>query len=125
MDDQNKNLILATALSFLVILAWFWLFPPEEQAPQAEAPAAVATETGENAISGSIAPTPPGASTGTQPTPSAQASQAPRIAIETSSLNGTISLRGGRIDDLDMSNYRETIEPDSPGLSLPVLADAP
>ena len=33
MDDQNRNLILATALSFLVILVWFILFPPEEQAP--------------------------------------------------------------------------------------------
>ncbi|MEY3307712.1 MAG: rane protein insertase YidC, partial [Pseudomonadota bacterium] len=30
MDDQNKNLILATALSFLVILAWFFFFPPPE-----------------------------------------------------------------------------------------------
>ena len=28
MDDQNKNLILATGLSFLVILVWFVLFPP-------------------------------------------------------------------------------------------------
>ena len=38
MDDQNKNLILATALSFLVILTWFILFPPEEQAPGATGP---------------------------------------------------------------------------------------
>lgn len=30
MDDQNKNLILATALSFIVILVWFVLFPPPE-----------------------------------------------------------------------------------------------
>ncbi len=30
MDDQNKNLILATALSALVILAWVILFPPEQ-----------------------------------------------------------------------------------------------
>ena len=31
MDDQNnKNLILATVLSFLVILVWFVLFPPPE-----------------------------------------------------------------------------------------------
>ena len=28
MNDQNKNLILATALSFIVILVWFLLFPP-------------------------------------------------------------------------------------------------
>ena len=26
MDDQNRNLLLATALSFLVILVWFVVF---------------------------------------------------------------------------------------------------
>ena len=30
MDDQNKNLIFATVLSFIVILGWFVLFPPPE-----------------------------------------------------------------------------------------------
>ena len=29
MDEQTKNLILATALSFLVFLTWMFLFPPE------------------------------------------------------------------------------------------------
>ena len=28
MDEQTKNLILATALSFLVLLTWMFLFPP-------------------------------------------------------------------------------------------------
>ena len=40
MDDQNKNLILATALSFLVILVWFFLFPPPEPETSAETTAA-------------------------------------------------------------------------------------
>ena len=30
MDDQNKNLILASVLSFVVIIVWFVLFPPPE-----------------------------------------------------------------------------------------------
>ena len=30
MDDQNRNLILASALSFVVIIVWFVLFPPPE-----------------------------------------------------------------------------------------------
>ena len=38
MDDQNKNLILATALSFAVILVWFVMFPPEEPAVTPETP---------------------------------------------------------------------------------------
>ena len=50
MDDQNKNLILATVLSFLVILGWFvagpMLFPqwfPEETAATTEVAATDAT----------------------------------------------------------------------------------
>jgi len=38
MDDQNKNLILATVLSVLVILVWFLLFPPEQPVVDATAP---------------------------------------------------------------------------------------
>ena len=45
MDDQSRNLILATALSFLVILAWFFLFPPEPPAPTT--PAAEAAQDGQ------------------------------------------------------------------------------
>ena len=38
MDDQNKNLILATVLSFLVILGWVTLFPPQQpETPQDQA----------------------------------------------------------------------------------------
>tara|TARA_B100000925_G_scaffold142243_1_gene106539 strand:- start:501 stop:662 length:162 start_codon:yes stop_codon:yes gene_type:complete len=33
MDDQNKNLILASVLSFIVIITWFILFPPPEPVP--------------------------------------------------------------------------------------------
>ena len=39
MDDQNKNLILATALSFLVILVWFTLFAPPAPVADQNAPA--------------------------------------------------------------------------------------
>ena len=34
MDDQNKNLILASVLSFIVIITWFILFPPPEPVPR-------------------------------------------------------------------------------------------
>ncbi len=122
MDDQNKNLILATALSFLVILAWFvggpMLFPqwfPEETATeQAAAPEASVPVTAESQ--------PAATSAAAEPTP-----EAARLTIDTPKLSGTLSLAGGRIDDLSLKTYRETIDPTSPEVRLlsPVGKDHP
>ena len=69
MDDQNKNLILATVLSFLVILGWFvagpMLFPqwfPEETAATTEvaAPDATTMPAAEDAAPAAAAAGPPG-----------------------------------------------------------------
>ena len=35
----------------------------------------------------------------------------PRVGIRTPSLQGSISLKGGRIDDLVLAQYRETVMP--------------
>ena len=118
MDDQNKNLILATALSFVVILIWFVLFPPPE--PEAIEPAPAVTE--ETAAPGDGAATPgvadpPGGTPATEETAAGPA-DAPRIAIETPRLSGSISTQGGRIDTLALKDYRESTEPDAPIVSL-------
>ena len=107
MDDQNKNLILATALSFLVILGWYSFFPPPE--PES-APEALAAET---APAGDTASTPSAAAAeavASQSSEEANASDAPRLSIETDRLSGSISLQGGRIDDLALKDYRVTID---------------
>jgi len=127
MDDQNKNLILATALSFIVILVWFVVFPPPE--PTENTTPEVAAE--------GTAPDAPTASAPTaevDPDTAAQsggvttlAQDAPRLAIETPSVEGAISLQGGRIDRLSLKNYRETLEPGSDIVQLlePVGGEAP
>ncbi|MFZ5752328.1 MAG: membrane protein insertase YidC [Pseudomonadota bacterium] len=111
MDDQNKNLILATVLSFLVIVVWYTLFAPPEL-PPAEQPAATQTAAGQ-----APATAPPAA---TLPAPAATetAAQAPRIPIASPSLTGSISLLGGRIDDLLLARYHETIAAGSPNVRL-------
>ncbi|WP_273511044.1 membrane protein insertase YidC, partial [Planktotalea frisia] len=98
MDDQNKNLMLATALSFIVILVWFVLFPPPEPSP-ADPNAAITSAEGQAVLptaSGDEVAT-SGAATNTVAEPIADA---PRITIETDRLKGSISLLGGRIDEL-------------------------
>ena len=114
MDDQNKNLILATALSFIVILVWFVLFPPEvDPGPQAS------EETAQVAEDGTAVPAAPAAeaaapSLGDQPQSRAAALRsAPRVPIATPRLSGSISLLGGRIDDLKLNDYRTTLDADA------------
>jgi YidC/Oxa1 family membrane protein insertase len=107
MDDQNKNLILATALSFLVILGWYSFFPPPESAPAPEALAADTAPVGDAASSPNVGATEAVASQSAEET---SASDAPRLMIETDRLSGSISLQGGRIDDLALKDYRVTID---------------
>jgi YidC/Oxa1 family membrane protein insertase len=66
--------------------------------------------------------------------PSAQAQAAsrdaviassPRIAIETPGLGGSIDLKGGRIDDLTLTQYREETDPKSPPIVLFSPSGAP
>ena len=98
MQDQ-RNLFLAIALSLLVVFG-FQLLQPKKM----------------------VNPPPPAATSPAQPviaaSPAAQSdrsdmlAEAPRIKIETPKLHGSLSLAGGRIDDLVLANYYETIKRD-------------
>ncbi|MEP3346745.1 MAG: membrane protein insertase YidC [Litoreibacter sp.] len=120
MDDQNKNLILATALSVLVIIGWMYFFPQHQPAVDPNAnPTATVQSDGTAAL-------PPATATATPaPAPVSVAearatalAEDTRITIETPSLKGSISLTGGRLDDLSLSSYRETLEDDSENVTL-------
>ncbi len=121
MDDQNKNLILAVVLSGIVMLIWsMWFQPPPPQPDltlppntvQATDGTGVATPPAAVAQNDTAAPIAP-------PNSHAEALEnAPRIPIDTVELGGSISLLGGRIDDLELKSYRETLDDDSPLVTL-------
>ncbi|HBZ43383.1 MAG TPA: membrane protein insertase YidC, partial [Maritimibacter sp.] len=117
MDNQNKNLLLATVLSFLVITGWVILFPPED--PVAPQPEEVAETLAPGAVDeGGVATPPAAVSTGSETTPAATNADtaanavagSERIQIDTPKLSGSIALTGGRIDDLDLKDYKETLD---------------
>jgi len=113
MDDQNKNIILATALSFLVILVWFVLFPPP--APEdAVTPSDVVAADGTalQIDTDASAAIPPATLLAPQTIEDAVAESA-RVQIDSPTLTGSLSLTGGRIDDLKLKNYRETLDDDA------------
>ena len=110
MDGQNnRNLILAMVLSMLVITVWMFLFPPPEPVPEAPV-----TVDGQAVLPPATDPTTVAAAAD----PVANLPDAARLDIDTPSLAGTISARGGRFDDLRLKNYRETIDPASPEVTL-------
>jgi YidC/Oxa1 family membrane protein insertase len=128
MDDQNKNLILATALSFIVILVWFVLFPPPEPTDPAAAPSEVfSAQTDTLGVDANVVQETATASALTAQAPEDVIADAPRVAIESPSLTGSLSLVGGRIDDLSLRNYRETLDSNADLVRLlsPIGTQAP
>ncbi|MEI7804126.1 MAG: membrane protein insertase YidC [Hyphomicrobiales bacterium] len=130
MNDQ-KNTILAVVLSALVLISWQYFvgMPQMEKQKQEQAqkqaqvtlpaqpgqPAPAAAQPGgAPVIPGQAAP--PAAVIAA--TRAATISATPRIRIDTPSLNGSIALKGGRIDDLSLVKYRETVDPKSPAIVL-------
>jgi YidC/Oxa1 family membrane protein insertase len=123
MDENNRNFILAIVLSMAVLFVWQIFFvpatPPDpgkpvEQVQPAE-PGPPQPQAGGEAPAG-VTPQPgtPGAALSREEA----LAQSPRIAIDTPSLNGSIALKGARIDDLTLKDYRETVERTSPNVVL-------
>lgn len=122
MDDNNKNLLLATGLSFLVIFVWFILFPPQK--------AEIASETAEVTLVpvDGVASVPQAdgtfiaAAPAETPTPEATRenalAQTDRVEIKTARVAGSISLLGGRIDDLHLTDYNVVQNDDSNKVTL-------
>lgn len=128
--DDNKNLLLAITLSVIVMVGWNYFYgaPKLEQQKQA---AQITQSGGANTVPG--APAAPGTTPaivtpgGTVPAQSGVATPltreaalalAPRVRVETPSLTGSISLIGGRIDDLSLNNFREAVSKTSPRIVL-------
>jgi YidC/Oxa1 family membrane protein insertase len=132
---DNKNTILAIVLSALVLIGWqyFYGVPSEkahqqalqqQAAKQAPANSSAPKQTPQTTTPAApgTAPQVPGAapqSSAPASLPRAQALAAsPRVPIETASLRGSIALKGGRIDDLALIQYHETVDPKSPPIFL-------
>src|SRR3982751_1302307 len=129
---DNRNTILAVILSGLVLIAWqyFYNVPQMErqralQQTQAEltkpaaqpAPGATTPQTSTPAPSANAPAANQPASTQVVPRDTAIAAS-PRIRISTPRLTGSISLKGARIDDLALTQFRETVDPASPPIIL-------
>ena len=126
--ENNRNLILAMVLSVAVLFGWeAFINGPRraEEATRIEAEQARtrATQpqpgtTTPGAAPGSVA-TAPAAGAPVVELPREQAlAQGARVPLRSGRLEGSINLRGGRIDDLKLLDYRETVDDTSPFIEL-------
>ncbi len=132
MDKEtSRNLIIAIALSVGIMVAFQWLFPPPRPPVTTTAPAtapgptAVSPEasiTGEGSVPGPATGSPSTAVGGVPPLKALSRTEAlattPRVTIDSPAVQGSIALTGGRIDDIVLRNYRETVDPSSPNITL-------
>ena len=133
MDENNRNFILAILLSLGVLFAWQVLFLPKPpQAPDTKQ----AAQQEQHARAGAAAAAAAkrrrarerraaGGRAAVAFTRDEALAKSPRITIDTPSLKGSIALKGGRIDDLVLKDYRETVEPSSPQVVLLSPAGGP
>jgi YidC/Oxa1 family membrane protein insertase len=121
---ENKNVLLAIVLSAAILIVWtIFVEGPRMAAQQAQIEAQQAAQQAAQ----------PAQQAGQQP---AQQQAAPqdagrqvvsrevalkatqRAAIDSPRLKGSINLKGARLDDLVLKDYRETIAPTSPNIVL-------
>ena len=124
---EHKNTILAIVLSLIVVVGWnFFIAKPQIERQQHEAQlkqqeqtqlqpqaqpgggaATPAPQTGAPAVPGGPVTTAQPAAPGRETVIAA----APHVPIQTPRLNGSINLKGARIDNLSLEQYRETVDP--------------
>jgi YidC/Oxa1 family membrane protein insertase len=134
-SEDTRNLFLAIALSVLVMAGWqyFYAGPLYQREHQAQTEANQASQANTapsteaqptNAATASppgapVAATPPGAPIREAPGTVSQVLAAnPRVVIDTPSIGGSIDLKGGKLDDIILKDYHETVDPKSPNVRL-------
>jgi YidC/Oxa1 family membrane protein insertase len=144
MDEQQRNLFIAIALSLVILFVFQFFLTPRPQQPaqqqaqqqvqQAPSPAAPGAPAPSTQAPGTPSPArqapqpqqapsraAPGM-TGLPPVnyaPRAEVlAESPRIRVTNAQVSGSIDLIGARLDDLTLVNYRETVDPKSPQIVL-------
>jgi YidC/Oxa1 family membrane protein insertase len=141
--NDHRNTILAVILSGMVLISWQYFFvvpqmdkqqaaQKAQQAQQAQQPQqAPAPGTPQP---GAATPAQPGAAAPGTPAPARPAvavsretalAASPRVKIDTQKVSGSIALKGGRIDDISLNQYRVTVDPKSPPVTLFSPSGAP
>ena len=130
--SEHKNTIIAIVLSAIVLLAWqYFVTGPQQKAAEERQRAQQQQLTQQQAarpgpnVQAPQGPAPSGPPGQIAQSPAAAAASredalktSQRIPIQTDTLQGSIALKGARIDDISLAKFRETVDPKSPPIVL-------
>jgi YidC/Oxa1 family membrane protein insertase len=114
-DNSNRNTLIFAVLAMALLFAYQFLVMGPQQKQREAALKARETAQAQALPKGTV----PGVAA--QPTfmvRAAAVAASPRAPISTPALQGSVALKGARIDDLVMTEYRETVDPKSPAVKL-------
>ncbi|MGD9966562.1 MAG: membrane protein insertase YidC [Hyphomonadaceae bacterium] len=119
---ETRNMIIAIALSLAIMLGFefFYNGPQRErlQAERAQVEEQLRQDQAAQAPANVDGETPAPAQSGQMTREQALGAAGARVAIDTQEVDGSISLQGARIDDLNLRQYRETLDRESPEVTL-------
>ena len=116
MNPETRNLVAAISLSMAVLIGYLLLFvEPKKDIAQNENIVKESNDSSnipipQNFDNGIVA------SDNTEPKSSNK--PVPRISMISKEVSGSISLKGARIDDITLTQYKETLEPESELIKL-------
>ncbi len=124
MNANRNNMFLAIALSAMVIFAWqYFIVTPQMKADQARQAVLAKQEKKQpqtaapGAAPGSVPGMPAGAATHMSREAALKVG-GERVTIDSPLLDGSIALKGAKLDDLRLKKYHETLDPKSPEIVL-------
>jgi YidC/Oxa1 family membrane protein insertase len=128
--SENRSLFLAILLSIGVLGGWEYFYggPQRDKAAQVAEQQRIERGVETPAATPGTPPSPPSTTSSAPPTPAVVANPGAtrdaaiattqRVPVDTPRVKGSINLVGGRIDDLALKDYRETVKPDSANIVL-------
>ena len=115
-ENTRNTLIFIVCSAVIMLLYYAFVMQPQAERRQAAQRAAAEQQSQPAADASNTALRPEAGVFVTDR--SAALGSAARVPIETPTLRGSLSLQGGRIDDLFLTRYRETLDADSPPVEL-------
>ena len=109
--ENNRNTIIFFVLAIVVLFGYeTFVMGPAEKRRELEQRKTVADQ---QKLHPGVPLTPNGAPSPVYLNREKALAQSPRVSVDTPTLTGSISLKGGRIDDLALKGYRQTTDPKS------------